>query len=191
MVNIRARSRNREIDAKKRKKPLRLSIGVAGWHALLQGGHYGRLPCPASASRRTCSAISPVRRRTRSGDTVRAVLENVFGGNPRLRSYLLDDQGSLRRHVNIFINDAAVSDRDGVDRSGVGARRDLRHAGPVRRLASGRTFYSAAVRAAAPRATAPRYREAGAQAPHPRPWSFRARGRSTAARDRPGSARRG
>ena len=46
-----------------------------------------------------------------SGDTVRAVLENVFGGNPRLRSYLLDDQGGLRQHVNIFINDAAVSDR--------------------------------------------------------------------------------
>jgi sulfur-carrier protein len=45
------------------------------------------------------------------GDTVRAVLESVFAGNPRLRSYLLDDQGSLRRHVNIFINDAAVSDR--------------------------------------------------------------------------------
>jgi molybdopterin converting factor small subunit len=46
------------------------------------------------------------------GETVRRVLESVFGGNPRLRSYLLDDQGCLRRHVNIFVNDAAVADRE-------------------------------------------------------------------------------
>lgn len=47
-----------------------------------------------------------------SGGTVRDVLESVFDGNPRLRSYLLDDQGGLRQHVNVFINDAAVSDRN-------------------------------------------------------------------------------
>ena len=49
---------------------------------------------------------------TVSGETVRAVLEAVFADNPKLRSYLLDDQGALRRHVNIFINGAAVRDRD-------------------------------------------------------------------------------
>lgn len=49
---------------------------------------------------------------TVSGETVRAVLEAVFEENPKLRSYLLDDQGALRRHVNVFINDDAVRDRD-------------------------------------------------------------------------------
>jgi sulfur-carrier protein len=48
------------------------------------------------------------------GDTLRAVLENVFAGQPRLRSYLLDDQGRLRRHVAIYINGARVSDRIGL-----------------------------------------------------------------------------
>ncbi len=46
-----------------------------------------------------------------AGETVRAVLQAVFADNPRLRSYLLDDQGRLRRHVNIFINDRMVHDR--------------------------------------------------------------------------------
>jgi len=48
------------------------------------------------------------------GDTLRAVLENVFTGQPRLRSYLLDDQGRLRRHVAIYINGTRVSDRIGL-----------------------------------------------------------------------------
>lgn len=56
-----------------------------------------------------------------AGDTVRAVLESVFGGNPRLRSYLLDDQGRLRRHVVVYVNDRPVADRarlsDPVDES--------------------------------------------------------------------------
>ena len=44
------------------------------------------------------------------GGTVRAVLDNVFATNPRLRSYVLDDQGRLRRHVHIYVNDARISD---------------------------------------------------------------------------------
>ncbi|MHA7872281.1 MAG: MoaD/ThiS family protein [Hyphococcus sp.] len=45
------------------------------------------------------------------GDTVRAVMDAVFADNPPLRSYLLDDQGRLRKHVNIFVNDAMIADR--------------------------------------------------------------------------------
>jgi len=45
------------------------------------------------------------------GSTVREVLEEVFAGNPRLKSYILDDQGRVRRHVNVFINGRFVSDR--------------------------------------------------------------------------------
>ncbi|NNE41351.1 MAG: MoaD/ThiS family protein [Marinicaulis sp.] len=46
-----------------------------------------------------------------SGETVRDVMETVFAQNAPLRSYIVDDQGRLRKHVNIFINDEMVSDR--------------------------------------------------------------------------------
>jgi len=47
-----------------------------------------------------------------SGDTVRAVLEAVFAAEPRLRSYILDDQDRVRRHVAIYINGERIADRD-------------------------------------------------------------------------------
>ncbi len=47
-----------------------------------------------------------------AGNTVSAVLNDVFQANPALRSYLLDDQGLLRRHVAVYINDRLVADRD-------------------------------------------------------------------------------
>jgi molybdopterin converting factor small subunit len=46
--------------------------------------------------------------------TLGAALATVFDVNPQLRSYILDDQGRLRRHVNVFINDRMVSDRSGL-----------------------------------------------------------------------------
>jgi molybdopterin synthase sulfur carrier subunit len=46
-----------------------------------------------------------------AGGTVREVLERVFDENPRLRSYLLDDQQRLRKHVNVYIDDRPVTDR--------------------------------------------------------------------------------
>lgn len=45
------------------------------------------------------------------GSTVRELLDDVFRTNPPLRSYLLDDQGRVRRHVNVFINTRPISDR--------------------------------------------------------------------------------
>jgi len=47
-----------------------------------------------------------------AGETVGAVLEQVFAGNQRLRSYILDDQGRVRRHVTIYVNDSRIADRD-------------------------------------------------------------------------------
>lgn len=44
------------------------------------------------------------------GTTVYAVLESVFDGNPKLRSYILDDQDRLRQHVHIYINNERISD---------------------------------------------------------------------------------
>ena len=39
-----------------------------------------------------------------AGETVAAALEHVFESNRRLRDYVLDDQGMLRKHVFIFID---------------------------------------------------------------------------------------
>jgi len=38
------------------------------------------------------------------GDTVRGALDAVFSNNPRLRNYVLDDQGRLRHHVVVFVD---------------------------------------------------------------------------------------
>lgn len=46
-----------------------------------------------------------------AGDSVAAVLCEVFARNPRLRSYLLDDQGRVRRHVAIFVDAEQIADR--------------------------------------------------------------------------------
>lgn len=46
-----------------------------------------------------------------AGSTVAAVLSEVLAANPRLESYLLDDQGLLRPHVNVFVDGEAVADR--------------------------------------------------------------------------------
>lgn len=45
-----------------------------------------------------------------TGDTIGAALDQVFRTSPRLRSYVLDDQGSLRVHVKIFVNGQPVRD---------------------------------------------------------------------------------
>ncbi len=45
------------------------------------------------------------------GSTVQAVLDQVFATEPRLRSYILDDQGRLRKHVAIYINGDRIADR--------------------------------------------------------------------------------
>lgn len=49
-----------------------------------------------------------------AGATVGEALQGVFGGNPALRSYVLDDQGALRRHVAIYVNGEKLRDRTGL-----------------------------------------------------------------------------
>ncbi|HUS30778.1 MAG TPA: MoaD/ThiS family protein [Kofleriaceae bacterium] len=46
------------------------------------------------------------------GATVRAVLDGVFAHNPKLRGYVLDDQGALRRHMIVFVDGSQIDDRD-------------------------------------------------------------------------------
>jgi sulfur-carrier protein len=45
------------------------------------------------------------------GATVAAALGAVFAEQPALRGYILDDQGGLRRHVNVYIGGEPVRDR--------------------------------------------------------------------------------
>jgi sulfur-carrier protein len=46
-----------------------------------------------------------------SGRTVREVLDNVFAENAQARSYVLDDQSALRKHMAIFVDGAMIRDR--------------------------------------------------------------------------------
>ena len=47
-----------------------------------------------------------------AGATVREVLDRVFADNPRLRGYVVDDQGALRKHMVVFIDGQQIADRD-------------------------------------------------------------------------------
>jgi molybdopterin synthase sulfur carrier subunit len=44
-------------------------------------------------------------------DTLRGALQAVFDANPRVRDYVLDEQGELRKHVMVFIDGRRVRDR--------------------------------------------------------------------------------
>lgn len=44
--------------------------------------------------------------------TLREALEAAFDLNPRLRHYVLDEQGHLRPHVVVFIEGRRASDRE-------------------------------------------------------------------------------
>ncbi len=48
------------------------------------------------------------------GATVREALDQVFETQPKLRSYVLDDQGRLRKHVAVFVDGEMVHDREGL-----------------------------------------------------------------------------
>jgi molybdopterin synthase sulfur carrier subunit len=45
------------------------------------------------------------------GSTVADVIHNIETVYPGLTDYLIEDNGALRKHVNIFINDTFIRDR--------------------------------------------------------------------------------
>lgn len=45
------------------------------------------------------------------GKTLAQVIAAVCAEHPRLRGYILDDQGALRTHVTIFVDGTMVRDR--------------------------------------------------------------------------------
>jgi sulfur-carrier protein len=46
------------------------------------------------------------------GTTLREVLDGYFRENEQARGYVLDDQGSIRQHMVVFINGDQARDRD-------------------------------------------------------------------------------
>jgi sulfur-carrier protein len=66
---------------------------------------------------------------TVGGATVREALDEVFRAHPRVRSYVLDDQGRLRQHVVVFVDGELIRDRAGLsDPVGPSSRLDVMQA---------------------------------------------------------------
>lgn len=49
-----------------------------------------------------------------SASTVREALTELFSANPKLRSYLLNDDGTPRKHVAFVVNGEPIKDREGL-----------------------------------------------------------------------------
>ena len=45
------------------------------------------------------------------GGSVAEVLEAALSTDPLLRGYVLDEQGRLRRHVNVYLDGTLIADR--------------------------------------------------------------------------------
>lgn len=50
-----------------------------------------------------------------AAETLRAALEGAFLAAPALKSYVLDEQGAVRKHVAVFINARMISSRTDLD----------------------------------------------------------------------------
>ena len=45
------------------------------------------------------------------GESVNEVFNNIEAAHPGLKDYLLDEQGQLRQHINVFVRGELISDR--------------------------------------------------------------------------------
>jgi len=46
-----------------------------------------------------------------SGATIGAALQAYFAAHPEVRSYVLDEQGAIRKHIAVFLNQQMVPAR--------------------------------------------------------------------------------
>ena len=65
-----------------------------------------------SALRKYCGGASDL---SVAAHTVRAALEQVGRDHPSLYRNLCDETGSVRRHLNLFVNSSHLRDLDGLD----------------------------------------------------------------------------
>lgn len=47
--------------------------------------------------------------------TLRAALHAAFAAAPRLKGYVLDEQGDVRKHVAVFVNGRMIASRSRLD----------------------------------------------------------------------------
>jgi hypothetical protein len=59
--------------------------------------------------------VAPVSPGSFDGATVAEVIDNLCLDHPQLRSYVLDDQGRLRRHIAIFVEGHQLRGRAALD----------------------------------------------------------------------------
>jgi MoaD family protein len=50
-----------------------------------------------------------------SAQSVRAVMDQIERSHPSLHRSVCDETGKVRRHVNLFVNNANIRDRQGLD----------------------------------------------------------------------------
>jgi molybdopterin synthase sulfur carrier subunit len=60
----------------------------------------------------TCGGVSQL---SLQAATVRAALEEIERRHPALHRSICDETGALRRHINLFVNQAHMRQRDGLD----------------------------------------------------------------------------
>lgn len=77
---------------------------------------------PTAAATITVGIPSPLRDTTGGASTlsidsptVRAALQQLEKTHPALYTSICDETGAVRRHVNLFINNAHIRERDGLD----------------------------------------------------------------------------
>ncbi len=58
------------------------------------------------------AAAPPV---TAPAESLRSLLSEAFAQQPALKSYVLDDQGRVRKHVAVFVNGSLLHDRQQLD----------------------------------------------------------------------------
>jgi molybdopterin converting factor small subunit len=54
---------------------------------------------------------------TVAAGSLRTVLETALAAAPELRNYVLDDQGNVRKHVAVFINQTMLKNRQNLSQS--------------------------------------------------------------------------
>ena len=67
------------------------------------------VPSPLRAS---CAGVSEI---ALSATSLRAMLEELERRHPALHRSICDDTGTVRRHVNLFVNTHHMRDRNGLD----------------------------------------------------------------------------
>lgn len=66
---------------------------------------------PTITVTRNLQSHVPSPQMTVDGATVREALETYFQQHPRVRGYVLDEHGSLRKHMAVFVDGIPIRDR--------------------------------------------------------------------------------